>query len=66
MTCDFSKGAKDEAERADATAVGLMNGEQLVALLVGNEIGVHRTPLQLIELGERMDTGKDVALSAQV
>jgi len=29
MTSDFSKGAKDEAERADATPVGLMSGEQL-------------------------------------
>jgi restriction system protein len=51
-TSDFSKGARDEAERADATPVGLMDGEQLVALLVENEIGVRRTPLQLIELGE--------------
>lgn len=39
-TSDFSKGAQEEAERADATPVGLMNGEQLVALLVENEIGV--------------------------
>ena len=54
-TSDYSKGAKDEAERPDATPVGLMNGEQLVALLVENEIGVRRTPLQLIELGEKMD-----------
>jgi hypothetical protein len=29
-----------------------MSGEQLVALLVENEIGVRRTPLQLIQLGE--------------
>lgn len=53
-TSDFSKGAKEEAERADATPVGLMNGEQLVALLVENEIGVRRTPLQLIQLGEHV------------
>jgi restriction system protein len=51
-TSDFSKGAKDEAERANATPVGLMDGEQLVALLIENEIGVTRTPLQLVELGE--------------
>ncbi len=57
-TSDYSKGAKDEAERPDATPVGLMNGEQLVALLVGNEIGVRRTPFQLIELGEKMDAGE--------
>jgi restriction system protein len=59
MTSDFSKGAKDEAERADATPVRLMNGEQLVALLVENEIGVRRTPLQLIGLGEKLNTGKE-------
>ncbi len=59
MTSDFSKGAKDEAERADATAVGLMNGEQLVPPLVENEIGVRRTPLELIGLGEKLNTGKE-------
>jgi len=53
-TSDFSKGAKDEAERANATPVGLMNGEQLVALLIENEIGVTRTPLHLVELGESL------------
>ncbi len=51
-TSDFSKGAKEEAERANTTPVGLLNGEQLVALLVENEIGVCKTPLQLIQLGE--------------
>lgn len=59
MTSDFRKGAKDEAERADATPVGLVSGEQLVALLVENEIGVRRTSLQLIGLGERLNTGKE-------
>lgn len=51
-TSDFSKGAKQEAERPDATPVALMNGEQLVALLVAHEIGVRRTALSLIQLGE--------------
>jgi restriction system protein len=51
-TSDFSKGAKQEAERPDATPVALMNGEQLVALLVENEIGVRRTAFSLIEMGE--------------
>jgi len=58
-TSDFSKGARDEAERADATPVALMNGDQLVALLVESEIGVRRTPVQLIEVGEVLDTGKE-------
>jgi restriction system protein len=51
-TSDFSKGARQEAERPDATPVGLMDGEQLTALLVENEIGVKLTPLQLIQLEE--------------
>jgi restriction endonuclease Mrr len=59
MTSDFSKGAKNEAERADATAVGLMNGEQLFTPLVENETGVRRTPLQLIGLGKKLNTGKE-------
>jgi len=51
-TSDFSRGAREEAERVDATPVALMNGEQLVKLLVENGIGVRRTSHDLIELGE--------------
>lgn len=51
-TSDFSKGARDEAARPDAVPVALMNGEQLVALLVENNIGVTRHSHDLIELGE--------------
>lgn len=49
-TSDFSSGAKIEAERADATPVGLMNGDQLVDLLIENNIGIKRTEHALIEL----------------
>jgi len=59
MTSDFSKGTKDEAERADATPVGLTDGEQLIALLAENEIGVRRAPSRLIGLGEKLNTGKE-------
>jgi restriction system protein len=51
-TSDFSKGARDEAERPDATPVALMNGEQLVKLLVENDIGVCRTSYDIIEISE--------------
>ena len=51
-TSDFGKGARAEAERANAVPVALMNGEQLVKLLVENDIGVRRTMYDLIELGE--------------
>jgi restriction system protein len=51
-TGDFSSGAHDESSRANAVPVALMNGEQLVSLLVEHNIGVHRTSYELIELGE--------------
>jgi len=51
-TSDFSKGARQEAARADTTPVALMNGQQLVRLLIENDIGVQRTPYNLIELEE--------------
>jgi restriction system protein len=51
-TSDFSSGAREEAERPNATPVALMNGKQLTALLIENDIGVHRTSYDLIELGE--------------
>lgn len=51
-TSDFSAGARDEAARSNAVPVALMNGEQLVALLVEHNIGVHRSPYDLLEIGE--------------
>lgn len=55
-TSDFSSGAKEEAEKADRTPVALMNGEQLVALLVENNIGVTREQHDIIDLS---DVGED-------
>lgn len=54
-TSDFSEGAKREAARANAVPVALMNGEQLVELLIVHNVGVYRTSYDLIELGERSD-----------
>ena len=51
-TSDFSHGATEEARRPNAVPVALMNGDQLVALLVEHKIGVHRIPYELIEFGE--------------
>jgi restriction system protein len=51
-TSDFSKGSRTEAERPDATPVALMNGRQLVQLLIENDIGIQRTAYDLIELDE--------------
>ncbi len=55
-TSDFSKGAQVEAERADAVRVALMNGGQLIELLIENDIGIHRNSYDLIELGEIDDS----------
>lgn len=54
-TSDFSRGARDEAERVDAIPVALMNGEQLVRLLAENDIGVTREAYELFELDEAPD-----------
>ena len=51
-TSDFSPGARTEAARPDAVPVALMNGEQLVVLLVENGIGVSRRSHDLIELDD--------------
>lgn len=50
-TSDFSAGAREEADRSNAAPVALMNGDQLVALLVEHNVGVHRTSYDLIDLG---------------
>ena len=49
-TSDFSRGAREEATKPNATPVALMNGEQLVLLLVENGVGVERRSHDLIEL----------------
>lgn len=49
-TSDFSSGARKEAARPDATPVALMNGEQLILLLVEHRIGVSRCTHDLIEI----------------
>lgn len=54
-TSDFSAGAYKEAARSDAIPVGLMNGEQLVLLLVENGLGVNHSSHELFELSEEND-----------
>jgi restriction system protein len=51
-TSSFPQRAREEAAKPTATPVALMNGEQLVNLLVEHRIGVRRTAYDLIELGE--------------
>ncbi len=49
-TSGFSKGAVEEAERPDAVPVALVDGEQLVDLLIEHQILVQRVPYELISL----------------
>ncbi len=51
-TSDFSSGAAKEAAQSDKTPIALMNGEQLVMLLMEHGIGVHRSTPDLFEIDE--------------
>lgn len=51
-TSDFSRGARVEAERVDATPVALMGGKQLVDLLFEYELGVSRAEYNLFALDD--------------
>ncbi len=51
-TSDFSAGAKVEAEQSQKEPVALMNGRQLVMLLMENGIGVQRSTPDLFEIDE--------------
>ena len=54
-TSDFTKGARDEAQRPDAAPVALMNGERLASLLAEYEMGAKREPQMLFTLREPDD-----------
>ena len=49
-TSDFSKGAIEEAERTDAAPIGLMDGTQLVNLMVEHGIKVEKERFEIIDL----------------
>ena len=51
-TSDFSAGARQDAEQPDKTPIALMNGKQMVSLLIEHDIGVVRTNYDLIDLAE--------------
>ena len=55
-TSDFSKGAIKEAHQADKTPIALINGEELVKLLMEHDIGVRRTSHDLFEIDEKFAT----------
>ena len=50
-TSNFSKGARDEATRSSShTPIDLIDGDQLVSLLVEYNLGVRKNRYQLLEL----------------
>ena len=59
-TSDFSAGAIKEATQPDKTPIALMNGEQLVILLMEHGIGVHRSTPDLFEIDEEFSMGEDM------
>ena len=58
-TSNFSTGAIKEAAQPDKTPIALMNGEQLVMLLMEHGIGVQRTTPDLFELDEANGSNAD-------
>ena len=59
-TSCFSKGAREEAAREDKPLIWLINGKQLVKLLIANDIGARRVPVELVE-----PTGFDLNIVAE-
>jgi restriction system protein len=56
-TSDFSAGAIKEAAQKDKTPIALMNGEQLVLLLMEYGIGIRRSTPDLFEIDEESSAG---------
>jgi len=48
-TSDFGKGSRAEAAREDKPLIWLINGKQLVKLLIANDIGARRVAVELVE-----------------
>lgn len=51
-TSDFSKGAHAEAQAPNKTHIGLINGAELVDLLVKHKVGVREKPLPVLSLDQ--------------
>ena len=64
-TSDFSPGARLEASKPDHSPVGLMNGMELVALLLEHEIGVTVTGPPLYELAAGEDSARGLTTRAR-
>jgi restriction system protein len=48
-TAGFAKNARDEAARDDKPLIWLIDGQQLVKLLIASDLGARRIPVELVE-----------------
>ena len=53
-TSGFSSGAREEAQRADAAPIALVNGDELISLMVENQLGLRRSTHDVIELAHEL------------
>lgn len=51
-TSDFSRGAREEAAALNKTRIGLINGQDLLELLIRHKVGVVEKALKVISLDE--------------
>jgi restriction system protein len=51
-TSDFSKSAREEASAANKTRIGLINGKELIDLLIKHQVGVVKRTLEVTALDE--------------
>ena len=51
-TSDFSKAAREEADAPSKTHIGLINGKELVELLIKHKVGVANRTLEVTTLDE--------------
>jgi restriction system protein len=51
-TSDFSKGAREEAAAPNKTRIGLLNGQDLLELLIRHKVGVVEKALKVISLDD--------------
>ena len=51
-TSDFSRGAREEAAAPNKTRIGLLNGQDLLELLIRHKVGVVEKALKVISLDE--------------
>ena len=60
-TSDFSSGAREEARKMDKAPIALIDGKELINLMLEYEVGVRRKEVPLFEVQESLFDGVDEA-----